>query len=165
MATQMQVQGENLLIVDTDKQEGRVIPLEAIASWRALLKLESDEEAVQAILTAQDPGVIDETTGETAWASAYRQLAQDTAGVTSPGLDGSVQTRYQLGLIQPTRYAMRAATMLIALPTADTPADEPDMPDTDSITAALAGVAGRLKERRQQFLDSFKTLAQEGNNQ
>lgn len=157
MPTQMKIEGTNLLIVDADKQEGHVIPLEAIATWRALLKLDSDEETVQAILTAEDPGTIDENTGETAWTAAYQQLADDAAGITSQNLDGSIQTRYQLGLIQPSRRSMRAATVATAT-------DEQNIPDTDSIATALAGVTGRLETQRQQFLDSFKPLTKEGNN-
>lgn len=52
------------------------IPLAAIASWRTLLGIDSDEEAVAAILHVRDNGepAPDPETGENAWTSAYNAI-------------------------------------------------------------------------------------------
>lgn len=52
------------------------IPLAAIASWRTLLGIETDTEAVAAILHVRDHGEPDPDpqTSETAWTSAYNAI-------------------------------------------------------------------------------------------
>ena len=74
---QLEVDEGNLIIRDDDGMSRYVIPLEAIASWRTLLGLGSDVEAVAAILQASDPGVLDPATSRNAWTSAYEQCERE----------------------------------------------------------------------------------------
>lgn len=74
---QQEVEEGNLIIRDDDGMSRYVIPLEAIASWRTLLGLGSDVEAVAAIMQARDPGVLDPATSRNAWTSAYEQCERE----------------------------------------------------------------------------------------
>lgn len=62
------------------------IPLAAIASWRTLLGIENDIEAVAAILHVRDHGEPDPDpqTGETAWTSAYNAIENAINTTTAP---------------------------------------------------------------------------------
>jgi len=71
--------GECLIITELDdagQANNRVIPLEAIASWRELLQCASDEEAVAAIIHVQDVGEPVRSSPDNAWTPAYLALAE-----------------------------------------------------------------------------------------
>ena len=84
------------------------IPLAAIASWRTLLGIDSDEEAVAAILHVRDNGepAPDPETGENAWTSAYNAIENAINTITAPDDNtpddpltaGRTKTRGLLGL-------------------------------------------------------------------
>lgn len=85
------------------------IPLAAIASWRTLLGIETDTEAVAAILRVRNNGEPDPDpqTGETAWTSAYNAIENAINAHTTAPADntpddpltaGRNKTRGLLGL-------------------------------------------------------------------
>lgn len=66
-----------------------VLPLRGVPAWRKLLGLESDVDAVAAMLTAQDDGTVDGY-GNTAWALAWQALREEAlaeVGVEAPDPD------------------------------------------------------------------------------
>ena len=104
-----------------------LIPVQAIASWSALLGTQDDEETIAAILHVRENGEpsTDPETGRNAWTSSYEQLEMELAAETAaseaearvsamrissayaasrakaaaPGaMDGRAQTRAALGL-------------------------------------------------------------------
>ena len=156
----------NLIIRDDDGMARYVIPLEAIASWRALLGLGSDVEAVAAILQASDPGVLDPATSRNAWTSAYEQcererlldLNQTAAAAVRRALapvsralvdDGRAETRRLLGLPAGDVAAMRL------MDEEDEPPDQtiplPDEVDAQQLGDVLAGVQTVIDEARDRF--------------
>lgn len=162
------VEGGLLILRDGTGQSRHVIPLEAIASWRTLLGLGSDAEAVAAILQATDPGVLDETTSRNAWTSAYEQcererlidLNQSKAAALRRAVapvsralvdDGRAETRRLLGLPAGSVMAMRL------LSEEDDPPDQsipmPENVDAEKLEQLLADpiTAGRIDEARDQF--------------
>lgn len=176
MAIQTHVDNGTVSVFDTDTGNGTFIPLEAIASWRALLKYDSDAEALQAILNSTDPGIIDETTGENAFTPAYEQLEQDmaaaqenknTGGSGFPsyvnGIDGSTLSRYRLGLVQPMRLSM----VMMAMPATGNEQDSEtsDPTSLDSLSELLAPYSDKLSEQRNRFVESIAPPQQKGTNQ
>lgn len=165
---QSEVDEGNLIMRDDDGMSRYVIPLEAIASWRTLLGLGSDVEAVAAILQASDPGVLDPATSRNAWTSAYEQcererlldLNQTTAAAMRRAVapvslalvdDGRAETRRLLGLPAGNVAAMRLMSE------EDEPPDQsipmPDGVDSDALEKLLADpiTAGRIEKARDQF--------------
>lgn len=134
------IHNDEIHLVDDDNATIHIIPLQAIATWGALLKYHSDEETLQAILTAKDPGVIDEATGENAWTAAYQQLRKDTTGEQQDesAIDGSTQARYNLGLSQPRRKTRSNQTIIM-----------------NELTEILAAHADQIDGMRAEFLASL----------
>ena len=146
------IEAGNLIMRDQDGFAVHVIPLEAVASWRLLLGLGSDAEAVAAILQASDPGVLDASTSRNAWTSAYEQcererlldLNQSKAAamrraVTPVSLalvdDGRAETRRLLGLPSGSVMAMRLLSEDDEQPEQSIPM--PDGVDADALVKAL----------------------------
>ena len=163
---QQEVDEGNLIIRDDDGMSRYVIPLEAIASWRTLLGLGSDVEAVAAIMQASDPGVLDPATSRNAWTSAYEQcererlldLNQTTAAAMRRAVapvslalvdDGRAETRRLLGLPSGSVMAMRL------MDEEDEPPDQtiplPDEVDARQLGDVLAGVRQVIDEARDRF--------------
>ena len=162
------VEDWSLVLRDAQGWAVHVIPLEAVASWRTLLGLGSDSEAVAAIMQATDPGVLDPATSRNAWTSAYEQcererlldLNQASAAAVRRALapvslalvdDGRAETRRLLGLPSGSVMAMRLMSE------EDEPPDQsipmPENVDADALEKLLADpiTAGRIEKARDRF--------------
>ena len=165
---QSEVDEGNLIIRDDDGMSRYVIPLEAVASWRTLLGLGSDVEAVAAIMQARDPGVLDPDTSRNAWTSAYEQcererlldLNQTTAAAMRRAVapvsyalvdDGRAETRRLLGLPAGDVAAMRLMDEDGEPPSETIPM--PDGVDSVELESLLADpiTAGRIEAERDRF--------------
>lgn len=160
------IEAGNLIMRDQDGFAVHVIPLEAVASWRLLLGLGSDAEAVAAILQARDPGVLDPATSRNAWTSAYEQCERErlidlgqagraatrraVAPVTHALVDdGRAETRRLLGLPSGSVMAMRLMDEEDELPDQTIPL--PDEVDARQLGDVLAGVRTVIDEARDRF--------------
>lgn len=162
------IEAGNLIMRDQDGFAVHVIPLEAVASWRLLLGLGSDAEAVAAILQARDPGVLDPATSRNAWTSAYEQcererlldLSQTDAAAKRRALapvshalvdDGRAETRRLLGLPAGDVAAMRLMDEDGEPPSETIPM--PENVDAEKLEQLLADpiTAGRIDEARDRF--------------
>ena len=162
------VEDWSLVLRDAQGWAVHVIPLEAVASWRTLLGLGSDSEAVAAILQATDPGVLDPATSRNAWTSAYEQcererlldLNQASAAAVRRALapvslalvdDGRAETRRLLGLPSGSVMAMRLMSE------EDEPPDQsipmPENVDSEALESLLADpqTATRIEAARDRF--------------
>lgn len=165
---QQEVDEGNLIIRDDDGMSRYVIPLEAVASWRTLLGLGSDVEAVAAIMQASDPGVLDPATSRNAWTSAYEQcererlldLNQTTAAAMRRAVapvslalvdDGRAETRRLLGLPAGDVAAMRLMSEEGEPPSTSIPM--PDGVDSAELESLLANpqVSERIEKARDRF--------------
>lgn len=162
------MEGGLLIMRDGTGQSRHVIPLEAIASWRTMLGLGSDVEAVAAILQARDPGVLDTAMSRNAWTSAYEQcererlldMNQSKAAAMRRAVapvslalvdDGRAETRRLLGL-----PAGDVAAMRLMDEDGDPPSETIPMPenvDSEALEQLLADpqVVARIDEARDQF--------------
>lgn len=166
---QQEVDEGNLIIRDDDGMSRYVIPLEAIASWRTLLGLGSDVEAVAAIMQARDPGVLDPATSRNAWTSAYEQcererlldLNQTTAAAMRRAVapvslalvaDGRAETRRLLGLPSGSVMAMRLMDEDGEPPEQTIPL--PDEVDSEALANLLSSdtVSSKINEYGAQFI-------------
>ena len=169
---QQEVDEGNLIIRDDDGMSRYVIPLEAIASWRTLLGLGSDVEAVAAIMQARDPGVLDPATSRNAWTSAYEQcererlldLNQTTAAAMRRAVapvslalvdDGRAETRRLLGLPAGDVAAMRLMDEDGEPPEQTIPL--PDEVDSEALTNLLSSdtVSSKIDEYCTQFIQNL----------
>ena len=169
---QSEVEEGNLIIRDDDGMSRYVIPLEAIASWRTLLGLGSDVEAVAAILQASDPGVLDPATSRNAWTSAYEQcererlldLNQTTAAAMRRAVapvslalvdDGRAETRRLLGLPAGDVAAMRLMDEDGEPPEQTIPL--PDEVDSEALTNLLSSdtISSKIDEYGMQFIQNL----------
>lgn len=139
------------------------IPLAAIASWRTLLGIETDTEAVAAILHVRDHGEPDPDpqTGETAWTSAYNAIEKAINTTTAPA-DNTPDDPLTAG-----RNKTRGLLGLPPLPSAATTiasADETDTPTTIALPAGveptelgnlLADHADDIANATDRFIDSL----------
>lgn len=113
------------------------IPLAAIASWRTLLGIETDTEAVAAILHVRDHGEPDPDpqTGETAWTSAYNAIEKAINTTTAPA-DNATDDPLTAG-----RNKTRGLLGLPLLPdtatTNPSAEDETDAPTTIALPAGI----------------------------
>ena len=167
-----EVEEGNLIIRDDDGMSRYVIPLEAIASWRTLLGLGSDVEAVAAIMQARDPGVLDPATSRNAWTSAYEQcererlldLNQTTAAAMRRAVapvslalvdDGRAETRRLLGLPSGSVAAMKIMDEDGELPEQTIPL--PDEVDSEALTNLLSSdtVSSKIDEYCTQFIQNL----------
>lgn len=165
---QLEVDEGNLIIRDDDGMSRYVIPLEAIASWRTLLGLGSDVEAVAAILQASDPGVLDPATSRNAWTSAYEQCERerllDLNQTASAAMrravapvsyalvdDGRAETRRLLGLPAGDVAAMRLMDEDGEPPSETIPM--PENVDSEALESLLADpqTATRIEGARDRF--------------
>lgn len=165
---QSEVEEGNLIIRDDDGMSRYVIPLEAIASWRTLLGLGSDVEAVAAIMQARDPGVLDPATSRNAWTSAYEQcererlldLNQTAAAAMRRAVapvsyalvdDGRSETRRLLGLPSGDVAAMRLMDEDGEPPSETIPM--PENVDSEALESLLADphTATRIEAARDRF--------------
>ena len=112
------------------------IPLAAIASWRILLGIETDTEAVAAILHVRDHGEPDPDpdTGETAWTSAYNAIEKAINTTTAPA-DNTPDDPAAAG-----RNKTRGLLGLPPLPSAATTIASADETDTPTTIALPAGI-------------------------
>lgn len=162
------VEDGSLVLRDAQGWAVHVIPLEAVASWRTLLGLGSDSEAVAAILQATDPGVLDPATSRNAWTSAYEQcererlldLNQASAAAMRRALapvslalvdDGRAETRRLLGLPSGSVMAMRLMSEEDEPPSTSIPM--PDGVDSAELESLLADpqVSERIEAARDRF--------------
>ena len=169
---QQEVDEGNLIIRDDDGMSRYVIPLEAIASWRTLLGLGSDVEAVAAIMQARDPGVLDPATSRNAWTSAYEQcererlldLNQTTAAAMRRAVDpfsyalvddGRAETRRLLGLPAGDVAAMRLMDEDGEPPEQTIPL--PDEVDSEALTNLLSSdtISSKIDEYGMQFIQNL----------
>ena len=169
---QSEVDEGNLIMRDDDGMSRYVIPLEAIASWRTLLGLGSDVEAVAAILQASDPGVLDPATSRNAWTSAYEQcererlldLNQTAAAAVRRALapvshalvdDGRAETRRLLGLPAGDVAAMRLMDEDGEPPAQTIPL--PDEVDSEALTNLLSSdtISSKIDEYGTQFIQNL----------
>lgn len=161
------IEAGNLIMRDQDGFAVHVIPLEAIASWRTLLGLGSDAEAVAAILQARDPGVLDPGTSRNAWTSAYEQcererlidLNQTGRAATRRAIapvthalvdDGRAETRRLLGLPSGSVMAMRLMDEDDEPPAPTIPL--PESVDAQQLDDVLAGVRQVIDAARERFI-------------
>ena len=141
------------------------IPLAAIASWRTLLGIENDTEAVAAILHVRSNGEpdTDPDTGENAWTSAYNAienaintptttaLADDTAD--DPLTAGRNKTRGLLGLpLLPDTVIATASD-----DDTDTPATIalPAGIESTELASLLADHADDINDATDRFIESL----------
>lgn len=112
------------------------IPLAAIASWRTLLGIENDTEAVAAILHVRNNGEPDPDpqTGETAWTSAYNAIEKAINTTTAPA-DNTPDDQLTAG-----RNKTRGLLGLPPLPSAATAIASADETDTPATIALPAGI-------------------------
>lgn len=112
------------------------IPLAAIASWRTLLGIETDTEAVAAILHVRDHGEPDPDpqTGETAWTSAYNAI-ENAINTTTALADNTPDDQLTAG-----RNKTRGLLGLPPLPSAATTIASADETDTPTTIALPDGV-------------------------
>ena len=169
---QQEVDEGNLIIRDDDGMSRYVIPLEAIASWRTLLGLGSDVEAVAAIMQARDPGVLDPATSRNAWTSAYEQcererlldLNQSKAAAMKRAVDpfsyalvddGRAETRRLLGLPAGDVAAMRLMDEDGEPPEQTIPL--PDEVDSEALTNLLSSdtVSSKIDDYGMQFIQNL----------
>ena len=162
------IEAGNLIMRDQDGFAVHVVPLEAIASWRELLGLGSDVEAVAAIFQASDPGVLDPETSRNAWTSAYEQCERerllDLNQTASAALrravapvslalvdDGRAETRRLLGLPAGSVMAMRLLSEEDEPPETSIPM--PDGVDSDALEQLLSDpqIGARIDEARDRF--------------
>lgn len=162
------IEAGNLIMRDQDGFAIHVIPLEAVASWRTLLGLGSNVEAVAAILQARDPGVLDPATSRNAWTSAYEQCERerllDLNQTASAAMrravapvsyalvdDGRAETRRLLGLPAGDVAAMRLMDEDGEPPSTSIPM--PDGVDSAELESLLADpqVSERIEAARDRF--------------
>ena len=140
------------------------IPLAAIASWRTLLGIENDTEAVAAILHVRDHGEPDPDpqTGETAWTSAYNAIENAINTTTAPADNtpddqltaGRNKTRGLLGLpllpdtatTNPSAEDETDAPTTIALP---------DGVESTELGNLLADHADDINDATDRFIESL----------
>ena len=140
------------------------IPLAAIASWRTLLGIENDIEAVAAILHVRDHGEPDPDpqTGETAWTSAYNAIENAINTTTAPA-DNTPDDQLTAG-----RNKTRGLLGLPLLPdtatTNPSAEDETDAPTTIALPAGieptelgnlLADHADDINDATDRFIESL----------
>lgn len=139
------------------------IPLAAIASWRTLLGIETDTEAVAAILHVRDHGEPDPDpqTGETAWTSAYNAIENAINTTTAPADNtpddqltaGRNKTRGLLGLPP----LPSAATTIASADETDTPTTIalPDGVESTELGNLLADHADDINDATDRFIESL----------
>lgn len=139
------------------------IPLAAIASWRTLLGIETDTEAVAAILHVRDHGEPDPDpqTGETAWTSAYNAIEKAINTTTAPADNtpddpltaGRNKTRGLLGLPP----LPSAATTIASADETDTPTTIalPDGVEPTELGNLLADHADDIASATDRFIESL----------
>lgn len=139
------------------------IPLAAIASWRTLLGIETDTEAVAAILHVRDHGEPDPDpqTGETAWTSAYNAIENAINTTTAPADNtpddpltaGRNKTRGLLGLPP----LPSAATTIASADETDTPTTIalPDGVESTELGNLLADHADDIATATDRFIESL----------
>lgn len=139
------------------------IPLAAIASWRTLLGIETDTEAVAAILHVRDHGEPDPDpqTSETAWTSAYNAIEKAINTTTAPAdntPDGQLtagrnKTRGLLGLPP----LPSAATTIASADETDTPTTIalPDGVESTELGNLLADHADDINDATDRFIESL----------
>lgn len=139
------------------------IPLAAIASWRILLGIETDTEAVAAILHVRDHGEPDPDpdTGETAWTSAYNAIEKAINTTTAPADNtpddpltaGRNKTRGLLGLPP----LPSAATTIASADETDTPTTIalPDGVESTELGNLLADHADDIATATDRFIESL----------
>ena len=166
------IEAGNLIMRDEDGWSTNVIPLDAIASWRTLLGLGSNVEAVAAILQARDPGVLDPATSRNAWTSAYEQcererlldLNQTVKAATRRAIapvshalvdDGRAETRRLLGLPSGSVAAMKIMDEDGEPPEQTIPL--PDEVDSEALTNLLSSdtVSSKIDEYGAQFIQNL----------
>lgn len=140
------------------------IPLAAIASWRTLLGIETDTEAVAAILHVRSNGEPDPDpqTGETAWTSAYNAIENAINTTTAPA-DNTPDDQLTAG-----RNKTRGLLGLPLLPdtatTNPSAEDETDAPTTIALPAGieptelgnlLADHADDINDATDRFIESL----------
>lgn len=166
----LSVEDGNLVLRDAQGWAVHVIPLEAVASWRMLLGLGSDAEAVAAILQATDPGVLDPETSRNAWTSAYEQCERerllDLNQTASAAMrravapvsyalvdDGRAETRRLLGLPAGDVAAMRLMDEDGEPPAQTIPL--PESVDAQQLDDVLAGVRPVIDDARERFVNDL----------
>ena len=139
------------------------IPLAAIASWRTLLGIETDTEAVAAILHVRDHGEPDPDpqTSETAWTSAYNAIEKAINTTTAPADNtpddqltaGRNKTRGLLGLPP----LPSAATTIASADETDTPTTIalPDGVESTELGHLLADHADDINDATDRFIESL----------
>ena len=139
------------------------IPLAAIASWRTLLGIETDTEAVAAILHVRDHGEPDPDpqTGETAWTSAYNAIEKAINTTTAPADNtpddpltaGRNKTRGLLGLPP----LPSAATTIASADETDTPTTIalPEGVESTELSNLLAALADEIVSATDRFIESL----------
>ena len=139
------------------------IPLAAIASWRTLLGIENDTEAVAAILHVRDHGEPDPDpqTGENAWTSAYNAIENAINTTTAPADNtpddpltaGRNKTRGLLGLPP----LPSAATTIASADETDTPTTIalPDGVESTELGNLLADHADDIATATDRFIESL----------
>lgn len=139
------------------------IPLAAIASWRTLLGIETDTEAVAAILHVRDHGEPDPDpqTSETAWTSAYNAIEKAINTTTAPADNtpddqltaGRNKTRGLLGLPP----LPSAATTIASADETDTPTTIalPDGVESTELGNLLADHADDINDATDRFIESL----------
>lgn len=139
------------------------IPLAAIASWRTLLGIETDTEAVAAILHVRDHGEPDSDpqTSETAWTSAYNAIEKAINTTTAPADNtpddqltaGRNKTRGLLGLPP----LPSAATTIASADETDTPTTIalPDGVESTELGNLLADHADDINDATDRFIESL----------
>ncbi|KAA8832746.1 hypothetical protein [Bifidobacterium tissieri] len=144
------IQGDTIITTETNPDGSvsqHVTTIDALAAWGVLLGTSSDEETLQLMLQAQDPGVIDQSTGETAWAGVYKAVSQNLSQPAVMSVNDDTpntaltvaqdRTRSLLGLPPIGQTPMTLSS---------TGSEEP---------SPLAGITDRIRLARQRFMASL----------
>lgn len=142
------------------------IPLAAIASWRILLGIETDTEAVAAILHVRDHGEPDPDpdTGETAWTSAYNAIENVINAHTTTALADNTPDDQLTAGRNKTRGLLGLPLLPDTATTNPSAEDETDAPTTIALPAGieptelgnlLADHADDINDATDRFIESL----------
>lgn len=142
------------------------IPLAAIASWRTLLGIETDTEAVAAILHVRDHGEPDPDpqTGETAWTSAYNAIEKAINAHTTTALADNTPDDQLTAGRNKTRGLLGLPLLPDTATTNPSAEDETDAPTTIALPAGiepteldnlLADHADDINDATDRFIESL----------
>lgn len=165
-----EIEDENVLAIDEHGHTTLATTIDAIASWAELLGCSTDAEAVQCMMQAKDPGILDKETSRNAWTSAYEQSEKDAlnalnqvrAAALHPAMDasgrlladGRAETRRLLGLPSTATDTYEADAAMAAAQALDG-TDTSTASATDALSELLEPYAAEIEEARERFVQAI----------